>query len=198
MRVIGVKGKLKLIVVATCLFFVFLAGCGKANYNKTTLEFRKNGNIALHIVDSFDESKYDFEELKALNEAEINVYNSYGKGKVTVENCSLTDSILNIDICYGDDDAYFDMNKMVLFYGKVSDAKNAGYNLIGKVTSTQGDGVMEQSAWTNLADYRVIVVSEEIEVDVPGKILYAGEGITLTGANKASVSGEGLHYLICE
>ena len=192
------KSKLKLIVVATCLFFVFLVGCGKVTYDKTTLVFSKGGDITLHIVDSFDATLYNFEELKAFNETEVNAYNSSGKGKVTIENCSLTDSVLNIDIRYSDDDAYFDMNKLVLFYGSVSDAKNAGYNLTGKVTSTQGDGVMDQATWKNLTNHKVVVVSEDIAVEVPGKILYAGDGITLTGANKANVSGEGFHYLICE
>ena len=198
MRVIGVKSKIRLLIVATCLFFVFISGCGTVKYDKTTLEFRRNGNVALHIVDSFDTSLYSFEELQALNEAEVNVYNSYGKDKVTIENCSLENDIINIDICYGSDDSYYDMNNVVLFYGTVSEAKNAGYNLTGKVTSTQGEGVMSQSTWYDMSSNRVAVVSEDIEVNMPGKILYAGEGVTLTSVNGASVSGEGLHYIISE
>lgn len=198
MKTIGVKSRLMLFLIATCLFFVLLTGCGTKKYDKTTLEFAKTGDIDLHIVDEFDESLYSIEELSALNEAEINVYNSYGKGKVVNKGCAVDNGIIRIDIRYDSDDAYFDMNNVVLFYGDADSAKNAGYNLIGKVTSTEGNGTLNQSDWNGMSLQKVVAVSEEIEVVMPGKILYVGDGVTLTSANSASVSGEGMHYIICE
>ncbi len=167
-------------------------------FDTTTIVFESNGELVLHIVDEFDESLYNYEELKALNEAEVNVYNSYGKGKVTIEDSSLKEGTVSISMRYDSDDAYFDTNNVILFYGSVDDARNAGYNLTGKVTGTGGEGTLEQSIWDGMSSQRVVVVSENIDVKLPGKILYAGEGVTLTGAKKATVEGEGLHYVICD
>ncbi len=198
MRTIGMKSKIVVLFVATCLFFVFLTGCALKKYDKTTLVFNKSGSIELHIVDAFDESIYSIEELSALNEAEINVYNSYGNGKVTNKGCVVENGTLRIDIVYDSDDAYYDMNNVVLFYGTVDEAKNAGYNLIDKVTGTSGEGVLSQAQWMGMSQQKVVVVSEDIDVTLPGKISYAGEGVTLTGTNSASVAGDGLHYMVCE
>lgn len=197
-ELIGMRSRKGLIIGTACLFFGILAGCGTGKFDTTTLVFESKGELVLHIVDEFDENEYDYEELKALNEAEVNVYNSYGKGKATIEGSNLKDGIVRIDIRYDSDDAYFDMNNVVLFYGNVDEARNAGYNLTGKVTGTSGEGLLEQNAWADMKDQRVVVVSEEIAVNMPGKILYAGDGVTLTGAKNATVEGEGLHYIIGE
>ncbi len=198
MKILGMKSRLMVMLVATCLFFIFLTGCSLKSYDKTTLEFAKNGSIGLHIVEQFDESKYDFEELKALNEAEINVYNSYGKSQVTNKGCTLKDGIVRIDIEYEEDDAYFDMNNVILFYGTVTDAKKAGYNLVNKIASTEGFGLIDQNDWASLGAQHIAIVSEEISVKMPGKIYYADGGVTLTGSDRADVSGEGLHYIVSE
>lgn len=190
--------KSRLISSAACLFCIFLLGCGSVKYDTTTLEFKNNGSFSLHIVEMFDESKYSYQELTALNEAEVNVYNSYGKGKVTIENSSCEDGMVRIDMLYSDDDAYYDLNHTVLFYGNSKSAKNAGYNLVGKVTSVNGDGALDQATFKNMESEKVIIVSEEIEVIAPGKILYVGEGVTLTKSNAVKVEGTGLHYIISQ
>ena len=192
------KRRISVLISAIFLFCVFLLGCGNTKYDTTTLEFKNDGSFILHIVDSFDESRYSLQEFTALNEAEVNVYNSYGKGKVTIENTSLENGVISVDMRYSDDDAYFDLNHVVLFYGNIKSAKNAGYNLVGKVNGVGGEGALDQVTFKNMENQKVVVVSEQIEVVLPGKILYVGEGVTLTKSNAAKIEGEGLHYIICE
>jgi len=194
----GIKSNFILLVSAMCLFCIFIVGCGSNAINRTTLEFNKDGSFVLHIVDTLDESKYSYEELNALNEAEVNVYNSYGKGSVSIEKSSFENGIVYIDMKYSDDDVYYDMNHIVLYYGTVKAAKNAGYNIVGKMTSTSDGSGIDQAILKTMDENKLIIVSEDIDVIAPSKITYISEGVTVLNSKSVEVSGEGLHYIVCE
>jgi len=194
---IGMKGKNRLTLGATCLFFIFLSACGFNDFDKTTLEFDKDGSIVLHIREVFDENLYDYDELCGMNEAEVAGYNAdKGSEEVKIKDSRLDDGQLKIDLLYTDDDAYYDMNGYVLFYGSCKEARSAGYNLVEKVSSTSNGEKLNQKTWKNMSEEMVAIVSESIDVQMPDDILYIGEGVTLIGANSASVNDGSLRYII--
>ena len=199
MHYLGMKSKRRLLICTACLFFIFLSACGSSEYSKNTLEFLKSGSIILHIRDAFDESLYDFNELCSMNEQEVNAYNTKtGKETVVIKDSKLENGIVSLDIEYKEDDAYFDMNGRVLFYGDCTAARSAGYNLVGKVKSTADGSDLDQKTWKAMSSEKIAIVSENIDVDMPNEIIYIGEGITLTGSKSAQAQEGGLRYIICK
>ena len=194
---LGMKSKRRLFICTACLFFILLTGCGSKDYTRTSLEFEKSGSIILHIREAFDESLYDFNELCAMNEQEVNAYNSKnGTGQVVIKDSKLENGTVSIDIEYKEDDAYYDMNGRVLFYGSCSAARSAGYNLVGKVRSTSDGADLDQKTWKAMSEEKVVIVSEDIDVDMPADIIYIGDGVTLTGSETATAAEGALRYII--
>ena len=157
----------------------------------------RNGDITLYIVEWFDESLYDFNELCNMNQQEIDAYNN-GSNKVSVVKSELDKNMLTLVIKYTSDDAYYDMNNTVLFYGDCASAKKAGYNLTGKVSSVSDSNVLSQKDWEGIADKKVIIVSESIDVVMPSKPLYVSEGVSVKGNKNARIASDGLQYIICD
>lgn len=194
---LGMKSKKRMVLSATCLFFIFLTACSLNKYTTTTMELKKNGAIVLHIVEEWDESQYSFAELEAMNEREVNEYNS-SSHSVTILSSELAGSTVRIDMEYANDDSYYDLNGKVLFYGTAESAKSAGYNLMGKVSAADGSGELRPADWNEMSTERVIIVSENIDIKTPTPIIYAGDGVTVTGDNTANASDGGLRYIICK
>ena len=197
MHYLGMKSKRRLLICTACLFFIFLSACGSPEYSKNTLEFLKSGSIILHIRDSFDESLYDFNELCSMNEQEVGAYNAKtGKETVVIKDSKLENGIVSLDIEYKEDDAYYDINGTVLFFGDVKSARSAGYNLVGKVRSTADASELDQKTWKNMTDEKIAIISEPIDVSMPGEIIYMGDGVKLISRNGATVDDGGLRYII--
>ena len=193
---VGMIGKKRLVLCAACLFFFIFAGCSKS-FDKTTLELVKDGTVILHINEPFDETLYDFDELCAMNEKEVNDYNSAHDAKsVTINKSELSGGRAIIDIEYREDDAYYDINGTVLFFGDVKSARSAGYNLVGKVRSTSDASELDQKTWKNMTDEKIAIISEPIDVSMPGEIIYMGDGVKLISRNGATVDDGGLRYII--
>ena len=195
---VGMIGKKRLVLCAACLFFFIFSGCGKS-FDTTTLELGKDGTVILHINEPFDESLYDFDELCAMNEKEVNAYNlAHDTKPVSIKKSEIVDKRAIIDIEYKEDDAYYDMNGTVLFYGDCKSARSAGYNLVGKVRSTSDASELDQKTWKNMTDEKVAIISEPIDVSMPGDIIYMGDGVKLTSRNTVTVDDGGLRYIICK
>ena len=195
----GVRSKKRTVICAACLFFIFMCACGNAEYSGTTVVFEKDGSILLHIQEEFDESLYDYDELCRMNEQEVASYNNSGDSKeVEIKDSSISDNVVSIDIAYAHDGAYYDMNGSVIFWGDCKTARSAGYNLVGKVKSTSDGKTLDQKTWKDMSGEKVAVVSEPVDVRLPGDILYIGEGLTLTGKNSAKAEEGGLRYIICK
>lgn len=199
---VGMISKKRMILGAACLFFIFLTACGSKNIDKTTLEFYKNGSVELHIREMFDESLYSFDELSSMNEREVSAYNSSkGSTAVEIKKSAIEEGKAVIDILYGSDNDYYNMNGNVLFFGSCADARGAGYNLVGKVKSVSSASPLGQKEWKSMAEEKVAIISEAIDVYMPTEILFISDGITLTGTDSARVeTGEngGLRYIICK
>lgn len=194
----GMKSKKKLLLSATCLFFIFLTACGVKTYDVTTLEFEKTGKITYHIVEDWDSEIYNFDEFVAYNEKEVNDYNAANQS-VTILSSELVDGKAKVVIQYSDDDAYYDLNKKSLYYGRADKAKGVGYSLVNLVKSVENGKTLTQAQWNEMTSEQVIVLSESMNVVAPSKIIYIGSGVELTGENTATVTmEEGFAYIICK
>ena len=65
------------ILVSICLLFVFLTGCGEVSLQSgTNLQLEKDGSVMVTYIEEFSSDYYDLEELKKMNEEEVNAYNT--------------------------------------------------------------------------------------------------------------------------
>ena len=47
-----------------------------------------------------------------------------------------------------------------------------------------------------MSEEKVVIVSEDIDVDMPADIIYIGDGVTLTGSETATAAEGALRYII--
>lgn len=194
----GMKSKKKMLLGATCLFSIFLTACGVKSYDVTTLEFEKTGKITFHIVEDWDSNLYNFDEFVAYNEKEVNDYNASNQS-VTILSSELVDDKAKVVIQYLDDDAYYDLNKKSLYYGRADKAKGVGYSLVNLVKTVEDGKVLSQAQWNEMTSEQVIVLTESMNVVAPSKIIYVSSNVKLTGENTATVTvEEGFAYIICK
>lgn len=197
-HITGMKSKRRLLLGATCLFFIFLTACGNKVYNTTTLEFEKTGAITLNIVEEWDSSLYNFDEFNAYNEKEINDYNVSSQS-VRIVSSELVDGKAKVVIQYSNDDSYYDLNKKNIYYGRVDNAKSLGYNLVKQVRDVSTEETLLQAEWNEMSSEQVIILSESLDVVTPSQIIYASPEVTVTGEKTAVVDvEEGFAYIICK
>ena len=123
---------------------------------------------------------YNFDEFVAYNEKEVNDYNASNQS-VTILSSELVDNKAKVVIQYLDDDAYYDLNKKSLYYGRADKAKGVGYSLVNLVKTVEDGKVLSQAQWNEMTSEQVIVLSESMNVVTPSKIIYVGSGVELTG-----------------
>lgn len=198
-KVKGAGGKYRILVGVACFFLIFICGCGLfEEYNCTTIKLQGNGKIKEYIVEPFDSSIYNFDELVAQTQNEIAVYNQEkGSDAVEVESSELVDGNVKLVINYPDDNSYYNINGKVLFYGTCRKASDAGYNPVGQVKSVQNGDTLDTVTWNNMSDtMKIAIIYEDVDVVTPGKILYISDGVTLKDEKKAVTDGEGIRYII--
>lgn len=194
----GMKSKRRMLLGATCLFFIFLTACGVKSFDATTLELKNTGAIILHIVEDFDSSLYNFDEFTAYTENEINNYNATSQS-VTLLSNELVDGKAKVVIQYSGDRSYYALNKKNLFFGTVEGAKNTGYNLVKKVNDVSTGETLMQADWNEMKSGYVIVLSESLNVVAPSEIIYASSGVNITGKKTATVNiSEDFEFIICK
>lgn len=197
-HITGMKSKRRLLLGATCLFFIFFTACGTKQYETTTLEFEKTGAIKLNIVEEWNSDLYSIDEFNAFNEKEVSDYNKANTA-VTILSSELVEDKAKVVIQYSDDDAYFDLNNKNLFYGYANKAKDAGYNLTNKVNSVADGQTLQTGDWNAMSQERVIIVSENLDIVCPSAISYVSSGVSVTGTNTATVAiTDKLEYIICK
>lgn len=189
--------KIILVLLASCLFFIFLTGCGKKQPDNNALSFNKDGSITQYISEEFDIQNYDFDDWKLTAETEINEYNSANGDKVSIKDIKLEDNILHCTMTYADDDAYFDINNEPLFYGTIAQAITAGYSLLVPVTNIKTAEGISSAELQELKDYKIAIFSGERTVFTYRDIEYvsnnAGVGDDL---KKAVITGDSTAYVV--
>jgi uncharacterized protein YcfL len=194
------KEKLLLVVVGISLL---LGGCALSKeVDTTTLIVDKKGAVVENIVEDFDKDYYDADALEQMISEEISNYNSTaGSEKVKLDSFELAEEAqqVKVKIQYETGDDYGQMNDRELFCGTVSEAYQAGYEFTNMINQDNSEAVSGTDV-LELGDKKVIISEEALDIQVPGKIIYASEGVVLTDNKTATLpdDGEALSYIIYE
>lgn len=187
------------ILISICLLFIFLTGCNhNTDYTQTTLQLEKDGTIIQTIVEEFQDSSYDFEELKQMNQEETKAYNeSVSHEAIETTMMQYEGDKVKAVITYMNVNDYYGFNNTILYFGTIEQAKIAGYNLNVNLVSVDGQDKISPDELKDMEKRHIAIVNEAVDVHTYGKILYTSEDVTV-GKNKklATVAGEETAYIV--
>ena len=174
--------------LAMVLVLVSLTACGSSlEVNRNTIYVQKKGNIiGASVVDNFSKDYYDAEELENYVEERVDAYAAqHGDKSAKVDEFSVEENVAKLYIKYAGYEDYAALNEVTLFVGTVPQAMAAGYDFEEEFLAVE-DGKLGRSAGKDEvisgAEYKVVILSEKIDVKVDGSILYASADYTSLAA----------------
>lgn len=170
-----------LLVIAVLL--TSLTACGKKlDVSKSTIYVQKKGRVLEAIVESFDKDYYSAEELQAYVDERVEAYVSeHEKDCIKVEEFSVEAGSANLRIKYKSCEDYANFNEVELFSGTVPQALAAGFSFDASFCAVT-DGALgepvDRSVILEQADYKVVVLSDKVDVKVDGTVLFVSDQYT--------------------
>ena len=188
---INMKGKRKagVIFVWILCLVMLLSGCGSVkvpeSLQASAVSVDKKGEVTAYIMETFDKSYYDLDELTEMVTKEIEDFNTSHKNRgdgeaASVVSVSLTGDVLKkavVVLWFKNAASYRDYMGLSLFYGTVAEALTAGYDL-----STEMVSVKAGSTLNNLnekGENRILIVEDNVRVYGPAKPLYMNQGAVM-------------------
>lgn len=145
----------------------------------------KSGSLTVKSVEEFSTELYSEAELLS----ELNLETSSMPG-VTVESFAVEEGMARLTVRYASDADYEAFNGIPFYYGAAGEADARGYSLLslmGAPSVSKKDKVMNGEELQKMKDKLVVVLTQEADVTLPYKILYAAGDVTITGAKTASI-----------
>ena len=175
--------------LAIVLALVSLTACGSSlEVSRNTIYVQKKGNIiGASVVDNFSKDYYDAEELENYVKERVDAYAAeHGSKSAKVDKFSVEENVAKLYIKYAGYEDYAALNGVTLFAGTVPQAMAAGYDFEEEFLAVE-DGKLGRAAdkdeVTSGSEYKVVILSEKVDVKVDGSILYASADYTSLAAS---------------
>ncbi len=189
-------------IILVLITAVMLVGCAGGNgvaEQGDSVQIIKDGSIIGTLVDVLDQSYYDSDELKTMIETEISETNTtLGTDAVILDDYECDDAgNVKVKVKYADSDAYTAFNGGTFYCGDAVTAKDT-YGLNGNFLDVQDGKITTDDAVVS-EDAKIVVLSENLNVIVPGKIVAITDNVEIIGKKSASVnikSEEELAYIV--
>lgn len=172
--------------ISISLVCVMIAGlltaCGNSlDADCNTVYVEKKGTVIGASIEKMDKDYYSEEELEKFIDEKVETYQkNHEKSSVKVSDFSVKDGVAELFVKYAGYEEYQEFNNVTLFAGTVPQALAAGYDFNTKFTEIKdgkASGEVESSKITE-SDYKVVVLSEKIDVKVDGTIKYISSDYT--------------------
>ena len=202
------KRKIMLLVLAFLLFV--LNGCGKAQKEQeqepsdtgayNVVDVKKDGSVINTIEEPFEQEYYSEEDLILSEVADYN--QEAGESRVEVKKLSIKKNAVKLVMKFKTAEDFGAFNQHAFFYGTVSDAYDAGYDMDIAWKENGGDGSITKAELLEMASRKLIIAEgfqkEDIIVKASGKILYTGGAAQAEGKDTAVFPQQELSYLVCK
>ena len=167
-----------------------LAGCSRFEPEQSTVRINKDGSLQAAVVEKLDKDYYSEEELQAEIDEAVAEYNGDSEDTLLlVKKYEVEDDVVNLYIEYASADDYQAFNNVTFYLKDLQGAYDDGYsfpNTFNKVEKGKVTGTAPKSEILSGVNYSVLIYSEEMDVEVPGNILYVSQDVTVTGNRKAT------------
>lgn len=187
-----------LAVMMVCV--VWLAGCesDQTEFTKSGIEVSEDNTINAVIIENFTADYYQMEELKQFVAEDVANYNTeLGSTAVTVGESSMENGTIRLNLSFQSFDAYNGYMPEEVFIGDLQGAYDRGYNFDRTLNTAGKDGqTIARADLMNMGNSKVIVVTGDLCVRCPSKILYYSTGMTLLDSQTVSADTAGNYFII--
>ncbi len=194
------------VVVSVCIVAILsLVGCKDKkvtinvnNFKVNTMAIQKDGAVQAAILEEFDKNYYTEEELESFVKQEVENYNETNavedeEGEkeelVSLVSLEVASGQARLVLNYAGMEDYATFNGLQATYMKLAEAKEAGILPDQMVESSSGGSVGVEAIKAS-DDASVVVVNEEFELMIRGKVSYYHNGVLLDDG-KIQTSGQG-------
>ena len=195
--------------VILCLMLCFV-GCSRTKVPEEisvpALSVTSKGQVTAWLIEDFDKDYYDLKELRAMVDEEVAAFNKNhtsqeGMDAVTVQSLAeSTDGSQKVTLVlqFRDTAAYKDYTGADLFYGTVTQAMEAGYDLDVQLISTKDGTTIEQTEIQEKGKNHILIAQEKVLIYGPAKPLYISPGTATNedGSVEVSENAEDNIYII--
>lgn len=188
--------KKRMAALGCCIGMSMLLGaCGaKLDVQENTIALQRNGKILEAAVESFDQSYYDQEELATYVQKAVDDYTAeHGKKSVSVTESKVEEKKAYLTLQYENAETFSDFTGIECFSGSIVEAQSAGYDFdLDFYPVTDGKAETKTVKGSTLLDdddLKVLIVKENSDLIVPGKIAYVStEGTEVTSEKQVNVT----------
>ena len=181
---------LKKYKVTAALFVccLLLSGCGSAKLpdiiENTTVAVDSKGVVTSYLVDTFDKAYYSVNELAVMAAEDAADYNA--EHPVTEDTLLKVEKVelladgskVMVQHVYSDSNVYEYYNGQELYFGTVSDALLAGYDLSALLTSVKDGAPLSQEDLMAKTDKtHVLITDVKADIYCPYKVTHVGDGV---------------------
>ena len=183
--------KWRAVFLMVCVAGLLCACQKETDVDTNTVIIDKKGQITEAIVEEFNQPYYDLDELKSNIEGQVASYNTQSGNAeaVSLDKIELTEQTVHVNITFADYNAYTGFNEKELFAGTVADAYSAGYEF-PQMKQTDGTAI-SQADVLELGEKHAVILEEQQQVKVPGKITHISDGVSLVDDKTAVNLNEG-------
>lgn len=177
-------------VPAIVLAAVCLTGCSQFKAEHNAVKLKKDGSVQTAVIDNLDKSYYDGEELKTMIDEAVADYNeSSGEESIVVKKFESSEDSVQLYMNYAASEDYQKFNNVTFYAGDLQGAYDNKYEFpdsFKQVEKGKVTGTATKSDILNGLNYYVLIYSEEMDVEVPGRIVYVSSDAAVTGKKTAT------------
>ena len=157
---------------------ILLMGCGqKFEPTESTIFVTSKGVVKSAIMESFDKSYYDFDELYKSVEKEVKAYCLDNiEENITITSLTKENDSVALLMDYQTVEDYVEFNETLLFSGTFSEAAAAGY-FPEELYDMEGNSV--EVDLESLGALNVIVTEESVCLQTSSNIKYVSDNVTI-------------------
>ena len=185
------------LIFAGAVIAISLTSCVRTKekaYDVSTIVLKENESIHEYIVEAFDETVYDKEELKSLIQSEIDV----SCGQVSLDGFSVEDDVARVSLSYGSSKDYEQFNREIFYVGTFGDAVLDGYEFSLQLYSVKDGSEVSVLKLPGMQDEKICIWESGHELKIDGNILFFSEGIELINDHCAAIREGTYGYVIYE
>lgn len=186
----------RMVALSCCIgMCMLMAACGtKLDVQENTIALQRNGKILEAAVETFDQSYYKEDELNRYIQNAVDDYTAeHGKKSVSVTESKVEEKKAYLTLQYENAETFQDFSGIECFSGSIVEAQSAGYDFeqdFYPVTDGKADKkTVRGSSLLEDDDLKVLIVKENSDLIVPGKIAYVStEGTEVTSEKQVNVT----------
>lgn len=186
-----VTGAGVLLFLCICLF----SGCSqKTSVDTATVFVEKKGQIVSVDVETLDKDYYSETELEEYINDHVASYVEDNGETVELTSFEVADGVVKLQMKYDSYEDYSRFNGIDLYTGTVVTALAAGYDFDAEFSQISKDSDVKMVSRDEVLandDYKVAIIKANVNVQVPGSILYvSSENTKVTDKHTVSIAQE--------